>query len=1243
LNRRILFIWLCSVASGVFALASIVRAEPVAHWDFGSEETSRLVAHGGVHRDVPGPRPPEFPDFDPNNTAVKFDGSGAHYSFADSGKNSPLDFDNGDAITLEAWVDMADIKEGENLYIVGKGRTDDPGFAKDNQNWALRVREVGGRARASFLFATPIGEKPGARKDAHWHRWTATDGFTPGSGWHHLAVSYRFGEPESIRSWLDGRPTNGAWDMGGPTREAPVVDDDAVWIGSSMGGKAANSFRGVLDEIAIYRELVPDEIMRTRYRREGQTAPTTVAAEVAPVISAIPPGRVRVTFHEGLPSETKWPASEAVPPQTMQWLTESFAIPRLPMRYDDWGIRQAWKGPVLIRAAADIQLPAGTQHFLLRARGLTRLWVNGKVIARSTRHSGSSDGYQPIPPVPAPPLPGMRPVGYGDQEVFGDATIGADGHCHAVLEAVVGGKKIRPEPGEMCVAVQTPDGKSFVLLQPQGEEQASPLTDRAWDATSAKVETELTELDDANRRAAAASQDDFWQKRHALARKWVMEHPGPAVPAVKDNGAHPIDAFLTGRVERAVAAAAGPATPAGTAFQQKVLPVLSDQCFRCHGEKHKGGVRFNSREAILQAGDSGKPAVLPGDPAHSQILARLRSADPDERMPPKGDGLAPDQIAAIEAWIKAGAPWPATPVLPAEVAVPPIVNDSAFLRRAYLDCVGVPPTDDQAKAFLADAATDKRTRLIDRLLADPRFADHWVSYWQDVLAENPSMLKPSLNNSGPFRWFLYEALRDGKPMDRMVSELVLLRGGSPEGGSAGFGVAADNDAPLAAKGQVIGGAFLGIELQCARCHDAPFHSSKQRDLYAVSAMLNRKSVTVPKTSRVPAAFFEKKARESLIKVTLKPDEPIAPIWPFEKTCGIGDNANLDTLLHDPKDTRERLAALITAPQNQRFAQVLVNRVWKRLVGAGFVEPAHDWEGHAASHPELLDWLAREFVAHDYDLKYVVRLIMTSQMYEREPTGENFKMQPEHRFFVAPDRRRLTAEQVVDSLFSASGRPMQVEELTFDPDGRNAATTMISLGKPCRSWMFASLSNERDRPSLSLPRAQAVTDVLEAFGWTGARQSPRTDRETDVNVLQPGVLENSVMCSWVIRASVDSGLAQLAVDATSPDELVDAVFLRFLARLPDKTERARFSGVLSSGFSDRLVPPGDVKPIPERPRLPRVSWSNHLVAEANVIKVKMERNARAGDPPDPRLSPEWRETYEDFVWGVINSPEFVWVP
>lgn len=128
-----------------------VVAAPVARWDFGEEDTSRAVVVGTVQRDAPGPRPPQFPDFDSYNTALRLDGTGGHLALTDPGAGSVLDFSNGDAITLEAWVQVDGFKANDQLYVVGKGRTGAPGFAADNQNWALRVRAVSGQFGVNFL------------------------------------------------------------------------------------------------------------------------------------------------------------------------------------------------------------------------------------------------------------------------------------------------------------------------------------------------------------------------------------------------------------------------------------------------------------------------------------------------------------------------------------------------------------------------------------------------------------------------------------------------------------------------------------------------------------------------------------------------------------------------------------------------------------------------------------------------------------------------------------------------------------------------------------------------------------------------------------------------------------------------------------------------------------------------------------------------------------------------------------
>jgi hypothetical protein len=1207
------------------AAAPVTAAPPAASWNFSAEEETPLVSHGGVQRDAPGPRPPEYPDFESNNTAVKLDGNGSYFSFADAGEKSPFDFSNGDAITIEAWLKIDRIKDNENRYIIGKGRTGAAGFARDNQNWALRVRGNKGQACISFLFATPPAAGV-AKSDAHWHRWTTKGGFKPKTGWHHVAVSYRFGEPESVRGWIDGKQVKGAWDMGGPTSDAPVVDDDEIWIGSALGGSAGNSFQGSLDAIAVHRAILDDKTLASRFHRLGEPVAAKPAAEVMPDVGPLPAGQVVASFLEGMPAHDRWLMDdETWPAETTQWLGSEFLLKRLPLRYDAWGIRESWKAPVLVRLAADVPIPAGRRNILLRARGLSRLWIDGKLVARTKPHTGSPSGEEPITPVAEPPLPGLRIAEHRLQEVITEIEVGAAGTARVVLEAMAGGAKFRPEPGELCVAIQSSDGQSYEILRPiDASGQPLPLTDAAVEAALARIEQSLSAFDDDTRRTAAASRDEFWQRRHEIARQWASEHPAPAVPSAKQDESHPIDAFLAAKIDQAMAEAARTSADEARYFHSTVLPILQAECFRCHGEKDQGSLKLNSRAAALKGGDSERPALVPGDAGASEMIARLRHEDPDQRMPPTGKSLPEAQIAILEKWINGGASWPALPLKPEQTALAPPLDDARFLRRVYLDTVGVIPGEADVREFLADPSPGKRQRLVDRLLDDPRWADHWVSYWQDLLAENPTLINATLNSTGPFRWFLYDALRDDKPLDRLVTELVLMRGSPHDGGSAGFGMAAQNDAPLAAKGHVLASAFLGIDLQCARCHDSPYHSTMQRDLYALSAMLARKSVTVPKTSSVPAAFFEKKNRQSLIEVTLKPNETITPDWPFAEVTGAGDQEAIARLMEDPKDSRERLAALITAPQNTRFAQVVANRIWRRLMGAGIVEPPHDWEGRSASHPELLDWLARELVNHDYSVKHLARHILTSQAYAREAVGKNLAAAPEVRFFNAPEPRRMTAEQIVDSFYAAAEEPIDVELMTLDPDGRRPASNRQSFGRVSRAWMFVSLSNERDRPSLTLPRAAVVTNLMEIFGWSAARQAPRTDRETEPNVLQPGVIANSPLTVALTRAADGSALADLAVEAESPEQVVDAVFLRFLSRKPTAEERSMFTAALSEGFAARRVPAGEIERPQPPERLPQVTWSNHLRSESNTIQQEWERRARRGPPADPRLRSEWRE-------------------
>ncbi len=1208
------------------AIATAVSAAPVARWDFGTEETTPLTPYGNIGRDQAGPRPPEFPDTAANNTAVRID-SGAYLSVSDEGPESDFDFTNGDAITLEAWVNPTSVRDGQPLYIIGKGRTGSPKFARDNQNWALRIMGKEGEARVNFLFASKL-----SNSDKHWHRWTSKLGFPAATGWHHVAVTYRFGDPESIRGWVNGKPTDGTWDMGGPTKEPPVVDDDEIRIG--------NGFAGMLDAVAIHRKVLDDETLAARFNRVGEERVVKLAAEVMPDLGDIPAGRVLFQLSENMPAGDRWLyESESWPAESTSWLGDSFLLPRIPVRYDDWGIRSSWNAPLLLRIAGDVELPAGKHRFLVRARSLSRLWLDGKLVTRTKTVRSRGGNLEPIIALPDPLVSGARLLPFPQQESFTEYEIPAteqDGpqRVRVVLELMVGGNGDRTESGEVCVATQPgSDGPLFVLKA----DAASPimLSDAAIEPELRKFEADLVALEDATRREAAASQDAFWARRHKIAQDAVKRES----PFASDSDVHPIDHFVADKIARALDQAEKTDEETTQHFHRNVLPILREQCFRCHGEKDKGGLRLNSRANALSMGESELAAVVPGDPDASEMIVRIRAGD----MPPTEQKLTDEQIATLEAWVKDGAVWPNPPLAPAAVALAPVIDDTSFLRRVYLDTIGVSPTEEEARSFLSNDDPQKRQKLIEQLLHDDRYADHWVSLWLDLLAENPTLLNQSLNSTGPFRWFLYESLRDGKPLDRMVTELILMRGSPHEGGSAGFAMAGENDSPMAAKGHIVASAFLGIELQCARCHDSPYHSTSQEDLYSLAAMLNRKQLAPPKTSRVPDAFFAGIGRESLIKVTLKPDVQVQPKWPFTSFTGVDDGPHIDALVQNAKDSRERLAALITSPQNQRFPKVVVNHLWNRLMGAGIVQPVNDWEGKTASHPELLQWLADELVVHEYDLRHVLRQIMTSQSYQRKAIGQNQPASAEQRFFNAPDPRRLAAEQVVDSLFAASGHPMATGELTFVHDGAEPITSRQTLGSPRRAWMFAGLNNERDRPSLSLPRAQPIADVLEAFGWTGTRQQPIAERETDPNLLQPGILANGTLSMSLTRAADHSSLAQLAVDATSPEALLDSLFLRFLSRYPNEKEKADVIPALAAGFEHREVPAAQVKRPPVEAPLPLSTWSNHLVPEANDIQEEWQRRVRRGPPADPRLQTAWREVYEDVVWSLVNDREFVWVP
>ena len=594
--------------------------------------------------------------------------------------------------------------------------------------------------------------------------------------------------------------------------------------------------------------------------------------------------------------------------------------------------------------------------------------------------------------------------------------------------------------------------------------------------------------------------------------------------------------------------------------------------------------------------------------------AARRKAEEGAELAPPGEGHPVDRRIA------AGSKGDARPIAAG-------IDDAAFFRRLSLDTIGLIPKASEVEAFLADPRPDKRDRAIDARLADPRWADGWMGYWQDVLAENPGILKPTLNNTGPFRRYLHQAFADNTPADRLATEVIRMEGSLLGGGPAGFGMASQNDAPLATKAQVLAKAFLAAEMKCARCHDAPGHPFDQADLFGLAGLLAGKDVAVPLASTVKP---QPGGRSPAVSVTLKAGEVVAPHWAL---ADIGEGSPEAGLLPPGANSRDRLALMITGPANRRFAPVLANRLWKRYLGIGLVEPVDDWDERPTTiHAALLDDLARDLMAHDYDLKHLARLILTSKTYQAQvdPTG-------------LPARRRMSAEQVLDSVFAAVGKPFGAEELNLDPDGRRPPTEFLNLGIPKRAWQFTSLSNERDRPALSLPVAQGLVDVLETFGWRASRQDAITDRDEATTPLQPAMLANGVAINHAARLTEDAAITRLCLADQPPQRLIHNVYLRIVSRPPTEAETARAVALLGESYAGRVVP--NAKPAPASVGRPprRVSWSNHLSPEATRIQLEEEKAARAGDPPTCRLTSEFRERMEDLVWALLNSPEFVFVP
>mgnify|MGYP002623000223 CR=1 FL=1 len=446
------------------------------------------------------------------------------------------------------------------------------------------------------------------------------------------------------------------------------------------------------------------------------------------------------------------------------------------------------------------------------------------------------------------------------------------------------------------------------------------------------------------------------------------------------------------------------------------------------------------------------------------------------------------------------------------------VDDAGFLRRASLDINGQIPTVMEVREFLADERSDKRERLIDELLDDPRYTVHFSNYWRKVLIPEAETNIQARYLTPGFEGWLRGKLLDNTSYRTMVREILDV---SVSGNSMYSYDAASPVAFYAAKeikpenlAAATSRMFLGVRIECAQCHDHPFDEWTRRDFWGYAAFFAGLERTRPGSGGFLAElreFFGQ--RKVQIPDT---DEYVEPTF-----LG-GDELQRGTAL----TPRGALTEWIIADSNPYFARMAVNRLWGHFFGVGFVDPVDDFSGlNPPSHPELLDDLAEEFIAHDYDLKFLMRTMTLSRAYQLS-SRQTDPSQGEPHHFARVRLKGLSPEQVYDSLQQATGR--------FEPF---SLQNPFIFGQETPRGRFGELFSDQGTTPTNRP-----TTVLQSLAMMNG----------DLVTTETSLEASSLLGSVADFPGFDTG------------DRIEAVFLATLSRPPSDAERERFVTYVDGG-------------------------------------------------------------------------------
>ncbi len=742
----------------------------------------------------------------------------------------------------------------------------------------------------------------------------------------------------------------------------------------------------------------------------------------------------------------------------------------------------------------------------------------------------------------------------------------------------------------------------------------------------------------------------------------------------------------------AVTVRAGDPAADTSRFQTEVLPILSAHCLKCHGEKKKGGLDLRSLASMLKGGESG-PAVVPGAANKSLLFEMIRKGE----MPPrKQEKLTAKQVAVLKAWIDAGARTPSSAAVtevplpriterdrqfwafrkPVRSPVPRVRHDervrtpidafilarleakgltlspdadrAVLLRRIYFDLIGLPPSPEEVKAFLADTRPDAFERVVDRLLASPHYGERWGRHWLDAAGyadsvggdNDPGQVFPregmwryrdyvvrALNDDKPFNRFLVEQLagdelddwRSAPAFTPQICEHLIATGflrtsvdhtteGELNRPFERYQVLHDTIENLTSN-------LLGLTVACARCHDHKFDPISQVEYYQMLAVLkpvynpekwiqpqDRHLADVPAKEKeaierhngeIDSQVAERKKKIEALrdmdrdKVAALEQEiavlngrrksfgKIQAAWEagepptthvFRRgnltTLGAEVQASVFAVLTDPQKTtrlpaaaagaktsglRTAWARWLTRPDHPLTARVFVNRVWQHHFGEGIVATSDNF-GHLGArptHPELLDWLASEFVQTGWKIKALHRLIVLSSVYRQSsaPRPEGNAVDPGNQLLWRMRLRRLESECVRDAVLTVSGKldrtlggpPVPIEP---QPDGM-VVVPADKLAKPTDAW----------RRSLYLfARRNYNVTLLNVFDQP-VMATNCTRRIHSAVPLQSLTLLNDAFILEQARYFAD----RVAAAGAGQDKQIEAAFRMAFARPPTQAE------------------------------------------------------------------------------------------